>query len=362
MTLLSSQSFQVSIVSSADPAWFTAMSEKVWTAISTNTVDTPGVVAPGEDATTIRYVMQSWNGGVVVPDRYSLVLPACGGHNNYDGNEVYEFKLNQASPAWTRLTNPQPPSSTQPASTHTYSLCVTGPNGDVWMCGLGSVAPTGFYSSRIWKFDISALTWSQYDTVKINSSPYAGANYDSTTNRFYVLGSSSGTQQMAYVDAATGNSTNIAIGNTAVGNYGHGHIESSERAWFWNGANGFYVFDITTDSVVKHTISSLGSGLNNLGGMVYDSAANGGVGAIYLHATDGSTIQKITRPANPFSQSGWSIANVSGITGSAPGSAQGNGTYGRFAMVTMPSGDRCLILVHTTGTAVYGMRVPAGGL
>lgn len=112
------------------PAWVSAASLWQWVDVPTSNLSsrppTP-FTPPGAPAAKIY----AWNGSALRRSGSHLILGACGGHNDYAGNEVNSIQLNAEVPGWVQKTTPTIASlcynnetqfygDYQPACTHTY--------------------------------------------------------------------------------------------------------------------------------------------------------------------------------------------------------------------------------------------------
>jgi len=111
-----------SVVAAPAPDWVLAIKPGTWVEIGTNTLSD---VDPAQDpaanpaypssppwrgATGQKAVVNAWNGGAFAANlgRLGSLVVFGGGHNDYFGNEVYAFDLEELR--WRRLTDPFPAS------------------------------------------------------------------------------------------------------------------------------------------------------------------------------------------------------------------------------------------------------------
>lgn len=114
-------------------------------------------------------VYNDWNGACLDTRRNAIVIPACGGHEGYAGNEVYEldfdkFKLSRIvdptpSAQISRGGNPETYLDGRPRSRHTYGSPVYAANRDVVIISGGSLFPSGGASSLLWMLDRKTKQW-----------------------------------------------------------------------------------------------------------------------------------------------------------------------------------------------------------
>ena len=110
-------------------------------------------------------VMKTWCGGAFDTKRDRLII-WCGGHNDYWGNEIYVFDVNQAT--WIRLTEPSSPTTQdyphnpdgRPIARHTYDLLEYLPTVDAFV-SFGGGSPGGVPNPSIDWFEFSKNEWTQ---------------------------------------------------------------------------------------------------------------------------------------------------------------------------------------------------------
>lgn len=115
------------------PSWVSALSLWQWYAIPNTNLS--GIVPSPQPPGSPSAKVDAWNGGALRRSGSWYVLGACGGHNDYAGNEVNAIQLNSETPTWTQKTTPTISSlcynagtqfygDYQPAATHTYYATV----------------------------------------------------------------------------------------------------------------------------------------------------------------------------------------------------------------------------------------------
>lgn len=200
-----------SIVDAPAPQWVLEIKPGTWAEISRNVladVDPardPKInpnypsAPPWRGATGQKGVINAWNGGAFasrVGRLGSLVLSG-GGHNDYFGNEIYAFDLEQRT--WRRLTDPFvasrevltalyegaefPDGSPLPPHTYDYVEYHPGSNSFVILKGLQQLGVSGgvvsgapahlfrFHDQRWYRTPVSAAPygsagWSAYDSLR----------------------------------------------------------------------------------------------------------------------------------------------------------------------------------------------------
>jgi chitodextrinase len=371
------------------PAWWAALPDKTWTAIGGSASDggTPtleGVRPAGVGTSTIRYVMESWNGATINQDRKELTLASNGGHENYDGNEVYVFKFNQATPAWYRMTDPSSAATDgtesngrkvdgTPLSTHSYANHAYGMNGKIYLCMMGSNWRSGAGSNRVWAWDrnnFSANTgtrgWIDLGFAGTGSTVDDGfADYDPITNRvWFGQRRESGTKQFGYVNCAddTVTALTVAMGSFSpsggTGAYSIGRViyRGAESVFLCFGDAARRTINCQSPTALS-TPTFTGTLPAAYDGLVFDAAHN------QLIAWRASTSDLLVAdlPTNLLTGTyNWQIVTA---TGGNPGAALTNGTYGRFNIIRdMGDGRSALVLVNGAASPVYVYKIPAAGL
>jgi hypothetical protein len=131
-------------------------------------------------------VFYAWNGSAYDPKGMRWFFWG-GGHQDYGGNEVYEFDFNTL--AWTMLTKPYkltpsedktafcpvPPQSSGPAATHNYGgLVYSTRSNSVWLWN--NAFPYYQYycvppkQNEFWEFNPDSKTWTGYQSITPNAS------------------------------------------------------------------------------------------------------------------------------------------------------------------------------------------------
>jgi hypothetical protein len=142
--------------------------------------------------TGCQSVIIAWNGGVADIKRNRLIIWG-GGHSDYFGNEIYALDLRRLK--MERLTDPSPVSNVnscpesysdgRPSARHTYNGLVQVPEEDAMFSFGGSKSNCGSMSDKIWKLNLSNLTWTLMEPHRGDSfsySPGISADYDPNTH------------------------------------------------------------------------------------------------------------------------------------------------------------------------------------
>ncbi len=334
----------------------------------------PGFTGRYGDATAVFY---AWSGAAYDSNRHQLIAWG-GGHNDYNGNEVYAFPVYGAEvPRWTLLTQPSPPALTTPtgsspaenpdgtpASTHTYNTLVVDPFTDRFVSmGLGSCFGTGSEALRIRALNLATRQWEPASThpVLVASAQGSATAFDAARRLIYrkAGGSQSGLQSY---DVATHTLTSrsdglpqssidfvMAYDSTnqlivALGGYGdQGPVGNGTQVAVWN------IGAASSTSVPSAAFTPAGfpQALRTakLGLEFHPPSAT-----FVALANDGS-LWRITPPANPLQASGWTFTqlNPSGPALPAPGN---HGTYGRFRWAPYPSDPSKGVFVTVQSTSV----------
>jgi hypothetical protein len=191
-----------------------------------------------------RAVTDAWGGAAYDPKRNVLVLTG-GGHNDYGGNEVYEFHLRTLK--WVRATEPSPMldigngrfqvlGSQAPVSSHTYDGLVYLPNLDRIFKYGGSYYRGGTaYDRHAYLYSIADKSWkraaeapitlvqvvSDFDpkTARVIVGTGSGLMFYSTTEDKWTVASRSNSQLFAVagvLDPETRLFVQIIEGNGAI--------------------------------------------------------------------------------------------------------------------------------------------------
>jgi hypothetical protein len=367
------------------PQWFRDMPDKTWATPVINTVDhvKPSPLPAGYDGHAA--VCNNWSGGTVDQDRAEFVLAANGGHQGYSGNEVYVCPLRDERPAWMRITDPSPPSAVQagtygrnsparyadgrPSSTHTYNRPCWG-NGRLWLAGIDSeYTPVGWWTSACYSFDRESRQWA-YHGIGIEtpheSDSYCkwlggSAAYDPVTNTVWSVGQygiGSTGDGVYTVDAGTGRITNRRMMQNM--GYSWSVVAADLRLLIVGGVDSIFTLDLQNPAAgfVRRNHSGTHASGAYCGG-VYHPASR----AIFSWHNNGANIRKLSIPASIGSTWTNSVVQPSSLNRVVPGSAQANGTYGRFNIIQdMGNGQSAFVLLNSTTGSTYVYKIPAEGI
>ena len=360
------------------PQWFLDMKDSTWATPVKNTLDS---VKPSGDFGNHAAICTAWTGGCADQSRGELILAANGGHGDYSGNEVYACAMRASSPVWARLTNPSVDSGGaegkqtaasygdgKPRTVHGWNRCVFG-NGRVWYAGMDGMYPSGNWSTAVYSFNRSSLTWTYHGLgiSSINQSSFSWqggpAAYDRVGNKVWSIAQYATGQGGISVDASTGART--------------------EYDWYFpdnRGGDWMVVAHNTSPRVLIHSVHNTGQlyilNLENVGAGWTKKTPGGspsgmadGTGAVY-HAPSrailswkdcGSQIRKLAIPSDPINGAyTWSAINAASGNAVTPPAGPSQGTFGKFNIIEdMGNGRSALVLVTSTTGPVYVYKLPA---
>jgi len=372
MSILSN-SFDISIISSAAPAWFTALGTNEVTQLTNTTIQavepTTAMKSAWPSGTLTKYVVEAWCGAAFDTTRTAMIIFG-GGHGDYAGNEIYLLELNKATPTMTRITDPSPNVGDPgtgigaypdglPGSSHSYDWPVYAPNTDE----LIRMTSSTIYQNRtdggdvIWRYNMAqadadkyqrALNgWSRTGTLStaINGDNRGSVAYNSRDGLVYLL--NSGTGDIGTYNPLTGAITKLADVGT-LGTYVVGDISPD---WSTNGfyaaqsTTGFWVIDLSNGVVGTPGFTSPGFDRDPF---TYDPVNNA-----FWSWSGGNTLFRYDVPANPLTDT-WNRTSVATNGVALPASPQGNGTYGRMRYIP---GFHGLALVNDWAVNAYAVRL-----
>lgn len=277
-----------------------------------------------------------------------------GGHTDYGGNEVYAFgPLENDAPTWRRLrdrTEPYPEDveedvSGNPVSRHTYGELhyVASSNEMIAQGGYRYTDASGLTVAHVFDFgQVSPNSNMPWETRGTGLSYMKYSAYDPTTGLIWFT--PDGGNYVGYFTIS--NSTQTINGaNPTLGVDGQGAIDTVRGIWCAVGKNGGIQFYRTNNGVSNdyYTPSTTGTAPTNRHSILYDPVAD----CFKIWSNEGKKIFSLTPPAtNPY-QGGnaWVWSSVTPASGSTPGTARSDGTFGRFNYVHTTS-FRGYILVN----------------
>lgn len=163
------------------PAWYSSMVHKEWKTPISNWLGATGVKDPHIPKTGAQNrIYDAYNGMGADSSRFTLFVADNGGHQDYDGNEVYICNLNTTTPAWQRVWN----------STTDHPGSAPGTNYTKWPDGRPSSNHTMSYQIAAegrWFLPACAsrnyegsADWSQWWEIDVNNTgqSISGQQYD----------------------------------------------------------------------------------------------------------------------------------------------------------------------------------------
>ncbi|TVR83912.1 MAG: tandem-95 repeat protein, partial [Rhodospirillales bacterium] len=146
-----------------------------------------GVQGPGGG------ILRVFSGAELDPNGYRWFFKG-GGHNQYGGNEVYQFSFDTLT--WERLTEPSAydPETTfpyeGPTSRHTYDALAWNPITEtLWVGGRSSYVPgsggSGPVEPGVWELDPNTRTWTFHEDLEL--PPPMQMTFNPETGRLFGL-------------------------------------------------------------------------------------------------------------------------------------------------------------------------------
>jgi hypothetical protein len=296
------------------------------TTVAPNCPSDPSIQGTGGCAA----VVSAW-GGATADTKRNRLRSWGGGHSDYYGNEVYALDLNALN---TKLiinptSNPvlcvaQQPDG-HPSSRHTYYDLTYIINADkMFSFGGAPACQTGIGSNDTWTLDLPTLTWNRQDPTSGGISPSGGPGlavvaYDPNTNLVFVEDLSN----LYSFNLSTNTYTRLGS-VSGVDYHQSGVIDPSRKLLFFIGGPGqLWAINIAPGS--NYALQNWSSQVSGCGplmstdypGLAFDTKQNLVVGWV-----GGNSVYLF----NPGTKS-CTTQTFSG----GPGSAQPNGTNGRFA-------------------------------
>ncbi len=304
----------------------------------------------------------AWSGGAYDPKRQHYLVWG-GGHNDYNGNEVYAFPLyGSESPKWFLLTKPSPPTMATPtspsvaenpdgtpASNHTYALLQVDPFADrLVSMGLGSVfGSNGAEADQIRALNLATNTWEPASTHPSVSFGCVGSAtaFDPLTKRIYRKAGNSRLGLDVY-DVATRTLTTLSddLSTTsidfnidldpergvmlAIGGYdSNGPTNNGHQLTVWKTKAA----TSTSVPAASLTPANFPSALRSTKlGLAFHPPS----GSFVAYASDG-TLFRIVPPPDPFSPTGWVFERLSPQGPALPADGD-HGTYSRWRWAPYP--------------------------
>jgi hypothetical protein len=368
------------------PAWFTAMAEKTWTTVAGNAGQRLYDVRATGIGGNPYAICTAWTGACVDQATGRYILPSNGGHGDYGGNEVYALNLRAATPAWARLNNPsslsgrvdspangdlQYADGTKPAGHHWHKP-VCDINGNIWFPMVDGVYASGAWTTHVWKFNLTTLTWTQYakafPTIGGNAGFEASpAAYDKVKNQVWgIVKAGYPANNAGYwrIDPATGATTQI-IANDYAASANGGKTWAAvahDLGYLFYGTyntDRLLILDVNNPTTPVN-VAKTGTVPGNGHGCVYHQASR----AFFLWHGNGANIIKIAIPADPVNGT-WAISSVAPAASNTvtPSAPPEQGTFSKFNIVEdMGNGQSALVLLNAIDQPTYVYKLPLGGV
>jgi hypothetical protein len=313
--------------------------------------------------------VEAWNGAVGDTTRNRMCLPGDGGHNDYQGNEIYCLDMNTLT--ISRLSDPSNPtprcslaySDGRSSSRHEYGGSTYIPTtdrifrwGGVWDCAAGG------FQNDTWEINPAAITlgssglsgWSQINNGSVSPTPCAGSGnpqtaYDPNNNVVWVNENCTTGGLWSYNPTTKVYTQRLnAANNLTV----HQQIvlDPSRKVIMRFGDGGAQKIDISNMASPVMTSVTGCAALNSevAPGLAYDSSNQLIVGwpnfgnTVWLYNATTDTCSSLTFPNGPTD---------SHHTGSP---STTNGTYGRFQY--FPSCD-CFALINDWDLDAFTLKI-----
>lgn len=338
---------------SAIPSHISSAAAGEWTSISSNTLSDVAFNYTGWGvsgfATTLQSVMNPWSGAAYDYVRNRLLVKG-GGHNDYDGNEVYVFNLSTA--LWSRLDNPSPYdedafsggaanpngwngvyTDNGPQPIHTYDvLCINPTTGKMYELGKsGSTCLT-----QIRELNPAIATqqtpgdtksWWAYRATISWPDGHSGTSAWMSDEAKFVIGYQDGGTFINFrtYDPATDTVSaqiDAVVGGDYSGDMALAYSASRRLAVVHRGSNSLVLLSRATNTVSLQTVT--GATLPVRCGLEYDTVRD-----VFWAYTDEGADRRVLYSINP---STWVATTVS-PAGASIGSValDYRGIYGRFA-------------------------------
>lgn len=396
-----------SVPSVAAPAWFSSLSERVWTDIAGGSAYSganwqkgnrltdvaPSPTPPGAEGQI--GIIRAWNGAVSLQSRGEYLKVAEGGHNSYYGNEIYALRLKDEVPGWKRIWGPTPNASISTSNFNRNDPFITNldstprtahgwfnrqaSQSDERLWTLRTAAsPNGEWSSDSWSIPRSSLgegvtdanlwvyhgrLWTSLPaSLSLQSGP---TGYDMTAHQIMVaadFATADGVRRIdidAAVAAGSQNSSGPAIpgmteyavalgGNPLSNGWSVITLNTSPRCWIIGSPNEnvLYVWNLESPNGFRTKTTSGGSvsGTASAGAAYFSASRKLILGGINI----GTTLRTLAIPTDPWNaSSGFDWGTIAPAGGTLSAAAQFNGTFSQFQMIEDMGDGRACIVMHT---------------
>ena len=290
-------------------------------------------------------IMDVWCGGAFDTQRDWMLIGPGGGHASYNGNEVYNFDMNEL--AWHRVTDPDPIESGEctndsvPFAMHTYD------GGDYMPPPVDRyVLVGGWCTSKTYALDYATKHWENLAWCGLSRTGDQSA-YNAASGLFYYIDGMSG--RMASFNYRTDEWKILHSGAPST-YYATASLDFKRSLLISVGNGAVKVWDLTKNPVEYRTQATTGAtsivGTNNPG-VEYDPVVDR---IVCWH--DGPSVYSLNTDTWVWTQHSPAAGNT--VNPPAP---LGNGTYGRFRYV--PS-KNVYILATSVNQNVFIYRLTAG--
>jgi hypothetical protein len=389
------------------PAWFTAQADATWTTRSIGTWPTPSPQpATNLGGENVHSICDAWTGACMDQRTGELLFPACGGHADYAGNEVYGILVKSASQVAYRISDPTP-NGTMPTigdnppangdygdgrPTATHNSIVTFGDGKVWLPYMTAcVSGQGGNVGQVWSFDrdmvgsstpwpyASANPWTRLGASGGNDNfhGFALGWWDELRHTILSFGNGSNSAGYAWWKFSSNGAFAPSASNpgapTLFPNWGAYCKELDCIVIGSNYDQTIWVWKLSDDSFTQLATSGTGYyGSATTGGADTGSAfvaANNSIAVVDPRVNSG-TIFKLALPIsggaiNTAGTAVWSTLSPSGGPSSADffNPLRNNFTSSRVQMVRdMGNGQAAIAYLPSTDGPLYVYKVPALGL
>lgn len=324
------------------------MSPNTWLTVpGSRLVDSPSVASPSEFPYLVRSTSSIRNitdfGGATFDTKRNRLVLMGGGHNSYDGNEVYAFDLNKMS--WDRLTDPSVPrlctdtnADQTPAARHTYNGLAYIAHTDQFFVMGGAVACNGggCGGSVPWAFDFGSSKWQRFPQGDIHPRTFCEnlAAYDPNSKKlFWFDGHTSRSNGLWSLDF---NTREWKKHNNDLINARTATVDTKRKLLVVVGKGEVLAYDIANGNPVKEVWQTTGgNALISIGkpGLAYDPTTDRIVG------WGGSETNGAVYSLNPETKV-WTVQQASG----SPSTDRSVGIYGLWQYV--PAVNAFIVMPH----------------
>jgi hypothetical protein len=285
-------------------------------------------------------VVEKWSSGAYDSKRDRLVVWG-GGHQDYQGNELYAFDLKTLT--WERLTDP----TATPTAVHTYDALEYLPKEDRFWAQGGSRWPSGSGTNATWTFDFTSKKW---ESKKDHPDGWGLGNvtaYDPMTGNVIWDGDGNSWNRMQTYNATTNVWTQR--GSSNFGNYEQtAALDVKRRKFVRVGAGEINVYDMSqSGSLSPVKVTTTGS--TDLVAKSYPGIEYDPVSENLLAWAGGQAVYELNIETKK-----WTVTQGAGAN---PGSTADRGTFNRWRYV--PSRN-IFIIVNGIDKNVFAYRHTAG--